>query len=236
MGRPAIINRQKVAEAALRLIDEEGLEALSVERIASELGVRGPSLYHHFPDKAAILSEVARLVLGDLELDREAESWQQWMVDVGLTFFRRVLEHPRAAAILMEFLPDSSSVRGLARAAKMLTDAGVDPSVQALLMEGCEKLAWGWALQRAFMTATDHPRLSRAQINLRWPELAAAVEVRDRRWSDEQMLEEAMYAFINGVLAKQSEAAADSVDTAHGERRNGKTSVRRSRRAPAPST
>lgn len=201
MGRPAIINKQKVAEAALRLIDEEGLESLSVERIARELGVRGPSLYHHFPDKSAILYEIAKLVLGDLEMDRTVESWQQWMVENGLTFYRRVLQHPRAAAILMEFLPDSAAVRGLAMTAKMLTEAGVDPSVQALLMEGCEKLVWGWALQRAFMAADGKLNLSQAKISSRWPELAKAVEVRDRRWKDEQMLEAAMYAFIEGVLA-----------------------------------
>ena len=70
MGRPAIITKERVAEVTLRIIDEEGLDAVSIERIASELGVRGPSLYHHFADKAAILTEVARLVLGDLDLDR----------------------------------------------------------------------------------------------------------------------------------------------------------------------
>lgn len=204
MGRPAVINRQKVAQAALRLIDEEGLDALSIERIATELGVRGPSLYHHFPDKAAILEEVARLVLGDLDLRRKVESWQRWMVENGLTFYRRVLEHPRAAAILMQFLPDSSAVRGLALTAKMLTEAGIDPTVQALLMEGCEKLVWGWSLQRAFMAVDGKLVLSQARINGRWPELAKAVEGRDRRWKDEEMLEAALYAFIDGVVAKQT--------------------------------
>ena len=200
MGRPAVINKQKVAAAALKVIDDEGLESLSVERIARELGVRGPSLYHHFPDKAAILYEVAKLVLGDLDMDREFDTWRQWLVENGLTFYRRVLQHPRAAVILMEFLPDSSAVRGLAMTAKKLTEAKVDPSVQALLMEGCEKLVWGWSLQRAFMVVDGKLNLSRAQINGRWPELAKAVEVRDRRWRDEEMLEAAMYAFIDGVV------------------------------------
>jgi AcrR family transcriptional regulator len=201
VGRPAVITKQRVAEAALRIIDEDGLDALSLERIASEIGVRGPSLYHHFPDKSAILSEVAGLVLGDLDMNRSADTWQEWMVQVSLTFYRRVLEHPRAAAILLEYLPDSSAVRGLGRAARMLKEAGVDPSVHALLLEGTEKITWGWALQRAFMAVHEERRLSRSSINGRWPELQAAVAVGNRRWKDEQMLEAALYAFINGVLA-----------------------------------
>jgi hypothetical protein len=47
----------------------------------------------------------------------------------------------------------------------------------------------------------DRPRLSRAILNGRWPELEAAVARRDQRWRDEEMLEVALHAFISGVLA-----------------------------------
>ena len=198
MGRPRIITREKVAEVALRILDEDGLEGLSLERIAEEMGVRGPSLYHHFADKAAILTEVARLVLGDLDLDRQADNWQDWMVSISLTLYRRVIAHPNAATILMQFMPDSSALPGFGRAAKLLTAEGVDPSLQVLLMEGSEKLAWGWVLQRAVMARAGEPRLSPTRINRRWPELAVAV--RDSRWNDEELLEASLRAFIAGVL------------------------------------
>src|SRR6478735_9391992 len=106
------------------------------------------------------------------------------MIDISLTFYNRVLEHPNAASMLMEFMPDASALPGFARAAKMLTDQGVDPSVQVLLMEGSEKITWGWALQRAIMARHGHQRMSPSRINRRWPELALAV--RERRWQDEQ--------------------------------------------------
>ena len=202
MGRPSVITKEKVAETALSLIDEDGLDALSLEAIATRMGVRGPSLYYHFQDKASILTEVARLVLGDLELERPADDWAQWLIDVSVTFYRRVLEHPKAAGILLQFMPDSSTVPGFARASKMLTEAGVDPSLQVLLMEGCEKLAWGWSLQRAAMARTTEARLSPARINRRWPELAVAV--RNSRWTDEQLLEASLRAFIDGVVMSAS--------------------------------
>ena len=197
MARPRVITREKVAATTLRLIDEEGLEALSLERIARELNVRGPSLYHHFADKAAILHEVAHLVLGDLQMEREADDWADWFVETSLTFYRRVMEHPRAATILLQFMPDASALPGQADAAKRLTREGVDPSLQILLMEGCEKLAWGWSLQRA-MSLQSRARLSANEINRRWPELGRAV--RASRWRDEGLLEESLRAFIRGVF------------------------------------
>ena len=43
---------------ALEVIDADGLDAMSLERLADELGVKAPSLYHHFHDKAEILAAV----------------------------------------------------------------------------------------------------------------------------------------------------------------------------------
>jgi AcrR family transcriptional regulator len=198
-----VLTREKIASTALRLIDEEGLEALSLERIAGELNVRGPSLYHHFPDKAAILAQVAQLVLSDLDMERPITDWTDWLVEVSMTFYRRVMEHPRAATVLIQFMPDSSALSGLGQAAQRLSRDGVDPSLQVLLLEGCEKIAWGWSFQRA--AATQHgERLSAKRISARWPDLKRAV--RRSRWRDEQLLEVSLRSFIRGVLETAPDA------------------------------
>lgn len=198
MGRPQIITREKVAEVALRVLDDDGLDALSLERIAQELGVRGPSLYYHFTDKDDILSEVARLVVGDLELDHEAVDWRRWLIDNALLFYRRVTEHPNAAAIILEYLPASSSIPGFGRAARRLTDAGVAPELQVLLMEGAQNLAWGWALYGASTASRIDTTESPSRLARRWPELAAAR--RSNPWDDEAMLEAALNALFAGIL------------------------------------
>lgn len=205
MGRPPLINREQVAAAALKIIDEEGLEALSIERIGQEVGVRGPTLYHHFNDKAEILAEAARLVLGHLDFDREFSDWQEWMISVSLSFYRSLLEHPNATVILIQSLPDASALPGLERAAKLLDDAGVDPRVHVLIMEGTEKIVWGWALQRAMMVQQGS-RLSRSNLRRRWPVLAAAAAASNL--TDEEMLEASIRAFHAGVLAGAIEPSA----------------------------
>ena len=182
VGRPAVIQRDRVAEVTLQLIDDEGIEAVSIERIAKMLGVKGPSLYHHFADKAEILTSVAELVLGDLDMDRPTLDWQDWMVETSLILFERVVAHPPghgAAAVHAGRADDQWS----GRAAQMMTEAGVDPAVQVLIMEGTEKMIWGWALQRA---VTHSDRLDPTIIANKWPQLATAV--RKSRWNDVQLV------------------------------------------------
>jgi TetR/AcrR family transcriptional regulator, tetracycline repressor protein len=54
--RPLTI--KSIAEAALRLIDREGLSALSMRRVAAELGVEAMAIYHHLPNKEALVEAV----------------------------------------------------------------------------------------------------------------------------------------------------------------------------------
>ena len=65
MGRPRtpLLSHERVVDTAFAIIDASGLDTLALERLADELGVKAPSLYYHFRDKAEILAEVARQVL-----------------------------------------------------------------------------------------------------------------------------------------------------------------------------
>ena len=193
MGRPALLNRDHVVRAALELLDEEGSVSLSVERIARRLGVRGPSIYHHFTDKSEILGEVARLVLGDLDVRRIDDDWREWMLAICLTFYRRVLDHPACAVLLLEHLAEWATISGLGVGARVLSRADVDPAVQLLLLEGSEKLTWGWALRRALATAADD---------------AGEDAHRAACARDEAMLEATLRSFLSGVVA-QPPAGAD---------------------------
>jgi AcrR family transcriptional regulator len=70
MPRPKapLLSREKIVRAALDLIDSAGLYALSTRRLASELGVSGPSLYNHFGTKDELLEAVADEVIGRVDV------------------------------------------------------------------------------------------------------------------------------------------------------------------------
>ena len=109
MARPRepLISRDATVAAAIRIIDAEGLEALSLPRLARAMNVKAPSLYHHFADKSAILESVAREIVSATVIPRKppADEWVEWLVQLCLNFRSAVLRHRNAAPVLLQHLP-----------------------------------------------------------------------------------------------------------------------------------
>ncbi|MCX5060983.1 TetR/AcrR family transcriptional regulator [Streptomyces sp. NBC_00461] len=76
----APLDRKRVADTALKLLNEVGLDGLSLRAIAKELDVKAPALYWHFKDKQALLDEMAtemyRRMVAGAALD-PGDSWQE---------------------------------------------------------------------------------------------------------------------------------------------------------------
>jgi TetR/AcrR family tetracycline transcriptional repressor len=68
-------HRADVVERAIGVLDETGLEALSMRRLAADLGVQVGALYHHFDNKAALLAAVADEILRRGRRPAEVAAW-----------------------------------------------------------------------------------------------------------------------------------------------------------------
>ena len=104
MARPTspLIDRRKVIEAALRMIDRNGIDGLGLRDLASELGVNAASLYHHFADKDEIIDGAARLALIEgfqTTIDRD-QPWQEQLVQLSLGAYEKLREHPNLIPLL----------------------------------------------------------------------------------------------------------------------------------------
>src|SRR2546427_10692734 len=66
--RRTTLSLERIAAAAVALIDGDGLDALSMRRLGAELGVDAMSLYRHFPSKAALLQAVVARLFAELPL------------------------------------------------------------------------------------------------------------------------------------------------------------------------
>lgn len=99
MARPhaPLLSREKIVDAALALIDEEGLAALSTRRLAGRLGVSGPSLYNHFATMDDLVEAVADLVIGQVDLsalDDPALAWREALRHWARSYRGALAAHP----------------------------------------------------------------------------------------------------------------------------------------------
>ncbi|MFD0787128.1 TetR family transcriptional regulator, partial [Micromonospora azadirachtae] len=71
-------SRDDVIEAALGILDQQGLPDLTMRHLAATLGIQPSGLYWHFPNKQALLAAVSdRIIAGARAVDATGRSWQQ---------------------------------------------------------------------------------------------------------------------------------------------------------------
>ena len=99
------LSQRAIAEAALHVIDTEGVNALSMRRLAQQLGSSAMSLYTYFPDKDAVLDGVAQLLLAQIETPPDDLHWRDAMRFIMRSVRDVGLRHPNAARLIHRFPP-----------------------------------------------------------------------------------------------------------------------------------
>ena len=103
------LTRERIVRAALQLMDEEGLEAVTMRRIGRELGVEAMSLYNHVRDKEDILDGILEMVMAEFEFQEETGDWEA-DVRAGARAWRRLMTaHPTVIALFAESKHPASS-------------------------------------------------------------------------------------------------------------------------------
>jgi AcrR family transcriptional regulator len=100
-ARRTPLTRRRILEAALALIDAEGLQALTMRRLGGELGVEAMSIYNHVPHKEAVLDGVAEIMLEEVELPPvHHDDWIGALKTACRSFRRVLLDHPNAMPLI----------------------------------------------------------------------------------------------------------------------------------------
>ncbi|WP_354645290.1 TetR/AcrR family transcriptional regulator C-terminal domain-containing protein [Kitasatospora camelliae] len=95
------LSRERVLACALEIIDSEGVERMSMRRLARALGHDPMSLYRYAPNKAALLDGVAETVLSELTVDPSDPDWKAQLRSVARQFRRIALAHPHVVPLLV---------------------------------------------------------------------------------------------------------------------------------------
>jgi AcrR family transcriptional regulator len=96
------LTRERIVDAALGLMDTDGLEAVTMRRVAREVGVEAMSLYHHVRDKDDLLQAVCDRVMASFEFPEEGGDWAA-RCKAGARSWRRLLQaHPDVMRLFAE--------------------------------------------------------------------------------------------------------------------------------------
>ena len=97
------LSRAGIVEAALQLLDAEGLDAVTMPKVAQRLGVGTMSLYRHVHDKDDLIEAVAEQVMGDIRVPAGApDDWQRRVVGYLRSLRKAALAHPALSRIFAD--------------------------------------------------------------------------------------------------------------------------------------
>jgi AcrR family transcriptional regulator len=95
------LNRARVLQAAVALADENGLESLSMRKLAGALGVEAMSLYHHVASKGEIVDGIVDVVVREFELPRPGFDWKAALRQAAISAHDALVRHRWACRLIM---------------------------------------------------------------------------------------------------------------------------------------
>jgi len=128
------LTRERILQGAVRIMDAEGLEAVTMRRLGRELGVEAMSLYNHVPGgKEAVRAGILDTVLGEFDLPDAVGDWLDRLRHLAQAFRRLLLAHPNALPLFAEnqdpspgALPPVEMTLEALRGAGLSVDAATD--------------------------------------------------------------------------------------------------------------
>ncbi len=150
-----LLRRADVIEGALGLLDDDGLDGLTLRRLGERLGVRASALYRHVPSKEALLDAMAEAVLEGVGEDLDGGDWAEQFHCLARRLRRALLAHRDGARLVAGTYVAGRNTLGAGEAAfSLLSTAGL-PQKEA-----------GWLTFAAFYYVLGHTIEEQAQARL----------------------------------------------------------------------
>lgn len=173
------LNQQQVVAAALDLLDDVGLDALSLRTLATRLGVRAPTLYWHIGSKAELLDALADAIMDEAlqatPVCDPVDGWAEWLLTALVQLRRAMLRHRDGARVI------SGARLSLRRgdfselAMSTLVDHGIELHDARLLVLAGERFTVGYVLEEQPATDESRPAPEVDELRRRFPVTTQAI-------------------------------------------------------------
>jgi TetR/AcrR family transcriptional regulator, tetracycline repressor protein len=225
------VTRNEIVTAALALLDEAGLDGLTLRRLADRLGIRAPTLYWHVRDKRELLDLVASAImdqaLAGWREPRPGQAWWDWLAGRARVMRSALLAHRDSAMILAGNRPTGQALPGIERQLQALTGAGFSPPDAMLTLQALNAYVIGEVLDTQGEAARPAPAHapSRAEgpapvpvpsqaagpapVGAAFPLISAAMAALEPFGSSDQRFEHGLALIITGLRQRRDGAGPD---------------------------
>jgi AcrR family transcriptional regulator len=151
------LTRDAIVDAALNLLEREGMQGLSMRRLAQELGSGAASLYWHVGDKEELLSLLLDRIVGEQEVpDPDPEHWQEQVKESLRATRRLMLKRRDAAQLSLGRIPAGpNSLPVMERTLAVLHAAGLPPRVISYAADMFALFVGGFAFEESMPSEGD---------------------------------------------------------------------------------
>src|SRR3954471_10877116 len=158
------LNRAKVVTAALALVERHGVEALSMRKLAAELGVEAMSLYNHVKNKDDVLDAIAEVVFAGIALPPPTADWRADAHALADAFRAAALAHPGTASLSLARQLGYPAIPVTEAALDVLSRAGYSPEQAVHASRALLAFVIGTLLREIGSAATDPDGLREAAL------------------------------------------------------------------------
>lgn len=200
MARPKVplLSRDRIRDAAVELIDRDGLAELSMRKLATELGVQAASLYGHYPTKDDLYDEIAGAIMATVDTSGfDSGDWRAGLMSWARSYRDALVAHPNFVPYLAtgpgkreENLRHADAVHG------GLVGAGWPPREATMIGAATRYLVMGATIGSFSRGFVDDVQVYRD----RYPHLEQAHLLRAKADEiDSESFELALTAFVDGL-------------------------------------
>lgn len=184
------LQKDRIIKTALEVLDRDGLEGVTLRRLAKELGVQAPAIYWHIASKEVLLDEMANAILqerfGDFDFANDQRDWAEWLNTLAHELRAAMLAHREGGrvvagahlgiAVLLLKLSDLSI--------RVLQRAGFSGSVLATLTITVTNFTFGFVIEEQSSPPLSEPPDPSEEDIQRWAVSPSMRQVMEE-WMDE---------------------------------------------------
>ncbi|CAN5850392.1 TetR/AcrR family transcriptional regulator [soil metagenome] len=182
------MQKEQIIQTAITVLDRDGLEGVTLRRLATELGITAASIYWHIANKEVLLDEMANAILeekfGTWDFGNDQRDWVEWLDTLAHELRAAMLAHREGARVVAGAHPDIAVMllKLWDLTIRVLYNNGFSYSKAGAITMTVAHFTFGSVIEEQASPPLNHPTSQEFLVNDdRFPAMAATIEA----WKDE---------------------------------------------------